>query len=116
MPDPERVERGSAAVAEAFPDLRTAEADSVKEGEKVAFRWLLSGTHEGEFMGVAATGRRGGGMGMDIVRVAEGKIVEHWGEVDAMSLVRQIGRIPPWRGGFDDKGAAPPEGTSGGWK
>lgn len=98
MPDPERVERGSAAVAEAFPDLRTAEADSVKEGDKVAFRWLLSGTHEGGFMGVAATGRRVEVMGMDIVRVANGEIVEHWGEFDAMGLLRQIGVIPPIRG------------------
>jgi steroid delta-isomerase-like uncharacterized protein len=98
VPDPERVERGSAAMAEAFPDLRTAEADSVKEGDKVAFRWLLSGTHEGEFMGVAATGRRVEVMGMDIVRVADGEIVEHWGEFDAMGLLRQIGVIPPLRG------------------
>ena len=98
VPDPERVERGSAAMAEAFPDLRTAEADSVKEGDKVAFRWLLSGTHEGGFMGVAATGRRVEVMGMDIVRVADGEIVEHWGEFDAMGLLRQIGVIPPIRG------------------
>ena len=94
VPDPERLERGSAAVAEAFPDLRTAEVDSVKEGDKVAFRWLLSGTHEGEFMGVAPTGRRVEAMGMDIVRLADGEIIEHWGEFDAMGLLRQIGVIP----------------------
>jgi predicted ester cyclase len=97
VPDPERVERGSVAMAEAFPDLRTAEADSVKERDKVAFRWLLSGTHEEEFMGVAATGRRVEVMGMDIVRVADGEIVEHWGEFDAMGLLRQIGVIPSLR-------------------
>jgi steroid delta-isomerase-like uncharacterized protein len=98
VPDPERVERGYAAMVEAFPDLRTAEADSVQEDDKVAFRWLLSGTHEGEFMGVAATGRRVEVMGMDIVRVADGEIAEHWGEFDAMGLLRQIGVIPPIRG------------------
>ena len=81
-------------MAEAFPDLRTAEVDSVKEGDKVAFRWLLSGTHEREFMGVAATGRRVEVMGMDIVRLADGEIIEHWGEFDAMGLLRQIGVIP----------------------
>ncbi len=84
-------------MAEAFPDLRMAEADSVKERDKVAFRWLLSGTHEEEFMGVAATGRRVEVMGMDIVRVADGEIVEHWGEFDAMGLLRQIGVIPSLR-------------------
>ena len=98
VPDPERVERGAAAMSKAFPDLRTAEADSVKEGNKVAFRWLLSGTHEGEFMGVAATGRQVEVMGMDIVRVADGEIVEHWGEFDAIGLLRQIGVIPPLEG------------------
>jgi steroid delta-isomerase-like uncharacterized protein len=97
VPDPERIGRGSAAMAEAFPDLRTAEADSVKEGDKVAFRWLLSGTHEGGFMGVAATRRRVEVTGVDIVRVADGEIVEHWGEFDAIGLLRQIGVIPPMR-------------------
>jgi predicted ester cyclase len=70
------------------------EADSVKEGDKVAFRWLLSGTHLGGFMGVVATGRRVEAMGMDIVRVADGEIIEHWGEFDVMGLLRQIGVIP----------------------
>lgn len=94
VPDPERVERGSAAITEAFPDLRTAEADSVKEGDRVAFRWLLIGTHEGEFMGVAPTGRRVEAMGMDIVRLADGEIVEHWGEFDAVGLLRRMGIVP----------------------
>jgi steroid delta-isomerase-like uncharacterized protein len=93
-PNLERVGRGIAAMSEAFQDLRMAEADSVKEGDKVALRWLLSGTHKGEFMGVAATGRRVEAMGMDIVRVANGEIVEHWGEFDAVGLLRQIGVIP----------------------
>ena len=95
VPDPEQVGRGAAAMAEAFPDLRMAEADSVKEGNKVAFRWLLGGTHEGEFMGVAATGRRVEVMGIDLVHLADGEIIEHWGEFDAMGLLRQIGVIPP---------------------
>ena len=87
------VDRGSAAMAEAFPDLRMIEADSIKEGDKVAFRWLLSGTHLGEFMGVTATGRRVEAMGMDIVRLANGEIAEHWGEFDVMGLLRQLGVI-----------------------
>jgi steroid delta-isomerase-like uncharacterized protein len=90
----QHVGRGLATMGKAFSDLRMAEADSVKEGDKLAFRWLLSGTHEGEFMGVPATGRRVEAMGMDILRVADGKIVEHWGEFDAMGLLRQIGAIP----------------------
>jgi steroid delta-isomerase-like uncharacterized protein len=93
VPDPERVERGSATMKAALPDLRMAEADSLREGEKVAFRWILSGTHEGEFMWVAPTGRRVEAMGMDIVRLAAGEIVEHWGEFDAVGLLRQMGIV-----------------------
>jgi steroid delta-isomerase-like uncharacterized protein len=94
MPTAHHVGQGLATMREAFSDLRMAEADSIKEGDKLAFRWLLSGTHKGEIMGVTGTGRRVEAMGMDIVRVAEGKIVEHWGEFDAMGLLRQIGAIP----------------------
>jgi predicted ester cyclase len=94
MPAPQHVGRGLATLVGAFSDLRMAEADSVKEGEKLAFRWLMSGTHEREFMGLPATGRRVEAMGMDILRISDGKIVEHWGEFDAMGLLRQIGAIP----------------------
>ena len=94
IPTPQLVGRGLTTMGEAFADLRMAEADRVKEGDKLAFRWLLSGTHEREFMGVAGTGRRVEAMGMDIVRVTDGKIVEHWGEFDAIGLLRQIGAIP----------------------
>jgi predicted ester cyclase len=94
VPELELVGRGIATMGAAFPDLRMAEADSLREGEKVAFRWILSGTHEGEFMGVAPTGRRVEAMGMDIVRLADGEIVEHWGEFDAMGLLRQMGVVP----------------------
>ena len=87
-------DHGSAVMAEAFPDLRMAKADSVREGDKVAFRWLLSGTHLGRVMGVVATGRRVEAMGMDIVRVADGEIAEHWGEFDVIGLLRQMGVVP----------------------
>jgi steroid delta-isomerase-like uncharacterized protein len=94
IPELELVDRGLATMVAAFPDLRMAEADSLREGEKAAFRWVLSGTHEGEFMGVAPTDRRVEAMGMDIVRLADGEIVEHWGEFDAMGLLRQMGVVP----------------------
>lgn len=95
LPSPDRAWQGWSAMTNAFKDLRMYEADSVKEGDKLAFRWILSGTHEGEFVGVPATGRRIESMGMDIVRIANGKIAEHWGEFDAMGLLRQIGAVPP---------------------
>ena len=95
VPDPESLRRGFAALRKAFPDMRIAEADNIREGDKAAFRWLMSGTHKGEFLGVAPTGERIDAMGMDIVRVAEGEIVEHWGEFDVMGMLRQLGVIHP---------------------
>ena len=95
MPDPESLKRGFAALHEAFPDIRIAEAESIREGDKAAFRWLMSGTHKGEFLGVSPTGKRVEAMGMDIVRLAEGEIVEHWGEFDVMGMLRQLGVIHP---------------------
>jgi steroid delta-isomerase-like uncharacterized protein len=95
VPDPGLLRRGFAALHEAFPDMRIAEADSIREGDKGAFRWLMSGTHMGEFLGVAPTGKRIEAMGMDIVRLAEAEIVEHWGEFDVMGMLRQLGVIRP---------------------
>jgi steroid delta-isomerase-like uncharacterized protein len=92
--DSRLLNRGPADMAEAFPDLRMSEADSVREGDKVAFRWLLSGTHSGTFMGIVATGMRVEAMGMDIVRVVDGEIAEHWTEFDVMGLLHQIGVVP----------------------
>lgn len=93
-PDPERVKWGVAAMSEAFPDLRVAEADNIREGNKAAFRWVMTGTQKGEFMGAAPTGKVVEAMGMDVVQLAGGEIVEHWGEFDVIGLLRQLGVIP----------------------
>ena len=93
--DPERVKRAFNMIHDAFPDLRVAQADKVAEKDKVAFRWMMSGTHEGEFMGVAPTGTRVAVMGMDIVRVGDGEILDYWGEFDVMGMLRQLGITPP---------------------
>jgi predicted ester cyclase len=79
----------------AFPDLRVDQADSVTEGDKVAFRWIMSGTHQGELMGIAPTGERIVVMGMDIVRTVDGEILDYWGEFDVIGLLRQLGITPP---------------------
>jgi steroid delta-isomerase-like uncharacterized protein len=92
--DLERAEQAFATMYYAFPDLRMAQADSVTEADKIAFRWMMSGTHEGEFMGVAPTGKLVTVMGMDIVRVLDGEILEYWGEFDVMNMLRQLGVTP----------------------
>jgi steroid delta-isomerase-like uncharacterized protein len=93
--DPERVERVFAMIHRAFPDLSVAQADSVTEGDKVAFRWMMSGTHEGELMGVAPTGQQVAVMGIDIFRIENGEILDYWGEFDVMGMLRQLGITSP---------------------
>jgi len=65
-----------------------------EDGDKVWARAVLSGRHEGEFMGVQPTGHRVEFEVIDIARFENGKGVEHWGVSDAMSLMHQIGAIP----------------------
>jgi len=77
----------------AFPDYQTVIDDLVAEGDKVAARITMSGTHSGSFMGIPATGKHVLFTGMYIARIADGKIVEHWGEEDAVSLLQQLGAL-----------------------
>ena len=93
--DNERVKRVLDMLHHAFPDLNVVQAGSVTEGDKVAFRWMMSGTHEGELMGVAPTGEKVTVMGMDIFRIENGEILDYWGEFDVMGMLRQLGITPP---------------------
>ena len=74
-----------------FPDYQTIIDDLVAEGDKVAARITMSGTHTGSFMGIPPTGKRISFTGMYVARVDDGKIVEHWGEEDSVSLLQQLG-------------------------
>jgi steroid delta-isomerase-like uncharacterized protein len=85
------VHQGSLA---AFPDGKTSTDDLIAEGDKVVERFTLVGTHKGDFMGIPATGKRVSVTGMSIFRIAGGKIVEHWGENDAIGLMMQLGVLP----------------------
>jgi steroid delta-isomerase-like uncharacterized protein len=85
------VHQGSLA---AFPDGKTTTDDLIAEGDKVVERFTLVGTHKGDFMGIPASGKSVRVTGMSIFRIANGKIVEHWGENDAMSLLIQLGVLP----------------------
>jgi predicted ester cyclase len=65
--------------------------DQIAEGDKVANRFVFLGTHLGEFMGVAPTGKRVEFVGNSIDRVVDGKIVESWVEVDLLGVMQQLG-------------------------
>ena len=78
----------------AFPDLRFTVEDMIAEGDRVVARITMSGTHQGAFMGIPPTGKHVAWTLIDINRVAGGKSVEHWSEMDTLSLVQQLGVVP----------------------
>ena len=78
----------------AFPDLDSNIDLLVAEGDIVAGRMTTTGTHTGEFMGIPATGKRVSFTEIHIVRIANGKAVEHWGNQDDMGMMQQQGVIP----------------------
>lgn len=73
-----------------FPDIHTAAEDLIAEGDKIAVRQTISGTHQSEYMGIAATGRSVRYDEMFVYRFADGRIVEVWGVVDVLSLMKQL--------------------------
>jgi len=95
MPDGiEGVKAFVAMYREAFPDLRATVEEMVEEGDKIAVRTTFTGTHDGDFMGIPASGRTISIQAMDVVRVVDGRAAEHWGVTDVMGLMQQIGAIP----------------------
>lgn len=78
----------------AFPDGRVTTEDVISEGDKVVERFSFKGTNTGSFMGAPATGKKVAVTGMSVFRIANGKIVEHWGENDTLGTMQQLGLAP----------------------
>jgi predicted ester cyclase len=78
----------------AFPDLHFAIEDLIAEGDTVAGRLTMNGTHTGPLMGMPPTGRKVQQASMHFVRLRDGKAIEHWGVRDDMGMMRQIGLMP----------------------
>jgi len=78
----------------AFPDGRATSEDLVAEGDKVVERFSFRGTNTGSLFGAPPTGKQVTSSGMSVFRIANGKIVEHWGENDALGTFQQLGLIP----------------------
>ncbi len=78
----------------AMPDLRVVIEDMIAEGDKVAVRYTLEGTHEGELFGVPPTGQRLSIKSIAVERVSDGKIREHWRVTDSLDMMQQLGVIP----------------------
>jgi steroid delta-isomerase-like uncharacterized protein len=94
-PGREGVKQLASMMRSAFPDLKGTIEDAVAEDDKVVVRWTCAGTHSGgEFMGIPPTGRKVSIEVIDIIRIADGKFVEHWGLMDNTALMQQLGAIP----------------------
>jgi len=78
----------------AFPDLHYTVEDAIEAGDKIVHRLTASGTMKGDFLGMPATGRRATWSEIHIGRVADGRLVEHWGLVDQLGLFVQLGIVP----------------------
>ena len=91
---PGNVKKFYTELRKAFPDLHFTIVDLVAEGNKVVTHWSATGTHRGEFRGVPATGKSVTFKAMDMDRIANGKFVECWTNVDEQGLMQQLGVIP----------------------
>jgi steroid delta-isomerase-like uncharacterized protein len=82
------------ALRAAFPDLRYALEEIVGEGDLVAVRYSWRGTHKGEaFLGIPPSGKSILVRGMDFYRLRDGRIVEHWDNVDELGMLTQLGDL-----------------------
>ena len=100
----EAVSRFYASLFVAFPDAERTVDDQVEDGNQtVVTRWTATGTHEGEFMGIAPTRKRVTITGISIHRIAGGRIVEEWQEWDSLGLMQQLGAVPTLK--FEPKAA-----------
>lgn len=87
----ESAKRQYALLHAGFPDLRVTVEDCVAEGERVALRSVWRGTHRGEFLGLAPTGRAIALENLELLRLQRGQIVEHWGLMDGSTLLTLLG-------------------------
>ncbi len=78
----------------AFPGYQLSEEDMIAEGDRVAVRSIMTGTHQGELMGIPPTGKNVTVPLMIMYRISEEKIVEFWINADTLGLLQQLGAVP----------------------
>jgi steroid delta-isomerase-like uncharacterized protein len=78
----------------AFPDVHFTIDEQIAEGDKVVTRWTAHGTHQGELVGISATGKSSTVTGIAVDRIVDGKIAESWGIFDQFGMMQQLGVIP----------------------
>ncbi len=93
--DREGMKQFFAMAHSAFPDFKSTLEDMFAEGDKVVQRFTARGTHKGEWMGIAPTGKQIAVTGIAIHRITDGKIVEDWTNMDTLGMMVQLGVVPP---------------------
>ena len=86
----EGVRRGCFSYFEAFPDLHVSVDELIAEGERVFCRSTLTGTHDGEYKGIPATGRHVSSESAEVFRIADGKFAGYWCLSNVAGLMRQL--------------------------
>lgn len=96
-PGLEGVRQAFAAIIAGVPDIRVVAEDVFvsADGTRVVGRYRYEGTHTGSFFGYPATGNAVTMRSIDIWRVAEGRFVEHWDELNTLDIFTQVGAVPP---------------------
>ena len=93
-PGPAGLKTFVTALRAAFPDFTYKSDDVIAEGDKVVIRLTAHGTMKGAFMGMPATGKSATWSEIHIARMANGKVAEHWAEIDRLGMLQQLGVIP----------------------
>lgn len=93
MRGPESFKRFHSAYRNAFPDVRLTVDHMVAEGDTIAARWSGTGTHNGNGLGLPATGRQVRFSGMTFARIQNGKLVEGWNVFDQLGMFQQLGVV-----------------------
>jgi steroid delta-isomerase-like uncharacterized protein len=91
---PEGYKARVAMYTKVFPDLRLSVEDTVTDQDTVVLRWKSSGTHRGELLGIPASGKSAGVLGISVMQFKNGKVTEEWCVWDTLGLLRQIGAVP----------------------
>jgi predicted ester cyclase len=94
-PGPEGIKQTFTMFHNAFPDFHVTVEDMLAEGDKVVARLTITGTHKGDLIGIAPTGKQVTLGVIDIARIAGGKMVERWGQEDMLGMMQQLGVVPP---------------------
>ena len=83
-----------AEMRSAFPDLQAAPEHVTQDDDTIALAYTITGTHEGDFMGIKPTGKKIKARGVQIARFENGKMVERWGSSDQLGILQQLGAEP----------------------